>query len=219
MGEPKDYFLDLLRGWVQGACREWGYSEISESYFAGIYQRLPAGVRALVAAGYREGLIEPVGTYRFTLRGLPPGKGPYAWVSRHARTRVPSMNWEYLVQAAEYARVYAALSPKGYLVAAEDRLMDITISESDGTLKWYIEVKERASEVPDFVRRLAEYGLSGVDLDAPDRANDALRKAKYLVLYRPVYLSISAIGLRRDFQVTYPADNRFALVDDMVPLA
>ncbi|GAA4603382.1 hypothetical protein GCM10023195_11150 [Actinoallomurus liliacearum] len=31
-------------------------------------------------------------------------------------------------------------------------------------------------------------------------------------------LSVSAIGLRRDFQVAYVAGNRFALIDDMVPL-
>jgi hypothetical protein len=104
-----------------------------------------------VAAGYQEGLIEPIGEYRFTLRGLPRGKGPYAWVSRNeqAQAQAPAVNWEYLVQAAEYA----------------------------------------------------------------------LRKATYLIRYRLPYLSITAIGLRRDFQVTYPPDNRFTLIDDMVPLA
>jgi hypothetical protein len=219
MSEAKDDFFDLVRGWVQAACREWNYPEVSEPYFAAIYQRLPAGVRALVVAGYREGLIEPAGEYRFTLHGLPPGKGPYAWVSRHQQTQTPAMNWEYLVQAAEYARVYTALSSKGYLIAVEDRLMDITVSDPDGTLKWYIEAKERATDVPDFVDRISRYGRSGVSLDAPDRNNDALRKAKYLLQYRPLYLSVSAIGLRRDFQVTYAADNQFALIDDMVPLA
>jgi hypothetical protein len=156
--------------------------------------------------------------YRFTLRGFPPGKGPYAWVSRH-QAHAPAMNWEYLVQAAEYARVYAALSSKGFLVAVEDRLMDITVSDSDGKLLWYIEAEERAADVPAFVERLGRYGRTGVDLDAPDRNNDPLRKAKYVLRYRPQYLSVSSIGLRRDLQISYSAENRFALIDDMVPLA
>jgi hypothetical protein len=58
------------------------------------------------------------------------------------------VNWEYLVQAAEYTWVYAAVSPKGYLIAVEDRLMDITVSDADGALRWYIEAKERATDVP-----------------------------------------------------------------------
>jgi hypothetical protein len=109
-------------------------------------------------------------------------------------------------------------SAKGYLIAAEDRLMDITVSDPDGALRWYIEVKERAIDVPGLVDRIGTYGHEGVELNAPDRGNDALRKAKYLIWYRPVYLSVSAIGLRRDFQVAYAAGNRFALIDDMVPL-
>jgi hypothetical protein len=209
---------ELIRGWVTAACREWSYPNVSEPYFDAVYERLPVGVRTLVASGHRDGLIKPVGGYRFTLQGLPPGKGPYAWVSRNEQAQAPAINWEYLIQAAEYARVYGTLSPKGYLIAVEDRLMDITVSDLDGALRWYIEVKERAIDIPGLVDRIGTYGHEGVDLNAPDRGNDALRKAKYLIQYRPVYLSISAIGLRRDFQVAYSAGNRFALIDDMVPL-
>ncbi|WP_021592212.1 hypothetical protein [Actinomadura welshii] len=96
--------------------------------------------------------------------------------------------------------------------------MDITVSDPDGALRWYIEVKERASDIPGLVDRISIYGREGVDMNAADRGNDALRKAKYLIWYRPVYLSVSAIGLRRDFQVAYAAGNRFTLIDDMIPL-
>jgi hypothetical protein len=214
----EDELRDLIRGWVIAACREWSYPEVAESYFDAVYGRIPAGVRTLVAAGHRDGLIQPVGGYRFTLQGLPPGKGPYAWVSRNQQAQVPAINWEYLIQAAEYARVYGALSAKGYRVAVEDRLMDVTVSDPDGALRWYIEVKERAIDVPGLVDRIGAYGRDGVDVNAPDRGNDALRKAKYLVWYRPLYFSVSAIGLRRDFQVVYAAGDRFVLVDDMIPL-
>lgn len=218
MGHIEDDLRDLIRGWVTAACSEWSYPDVAEAYFDAVCGRLPAGVRTLVAAGHRDGLIEPVGGYRFTLRGLPPGKGPYAWVSRNEQTQTPAINWEYLIQAAEYARIYRTLSAKGYLIVAEDRLMDITVSAPDGVLRWYIEVKERASDVPGLVDRIGVYGRQGVDVNAPDRGNDALRKAKYLIWYRPLYFSVSTIGLRRDFQVAYATGNRFALIDDMIPL-
>ncbi|GII60253.1 hypothetical protein Skr01_03380 [Sphaerisporangium krabiense] len=218
MGVTEDAFLSLVHGWVRAACQEWNYPEVSDSYFAAVHQRVPAGVRALVAAAHHDGVIKPVGGYRFTLLGLAPGKGPYAWVSRHNEQRTPSINWEYLVQAVEYARLYAALAPKGYLIAMEDRLMDITVSDASGTLQWDIEVQERAAEIPAFLQRLAAHGHAGVDLDAPDRGNDPLRKAKYLLRHRPLYFSAAAIGLRRDFQVTYATGNKFILIDDMVPL-
>ncbi len=127
------------------------------------------------------------------------------------------MHWEYLVQAAEYARVYRALALREYIIAVEDRLMDITVSEASGRLRWYLEVKEKAAELQRFVADVRGYGAAGVDLDAPDRGNDALRKAKYLVRYRPEYFSVSAIGIRLDFGVTQHG-NGFRLVEDMVPL-
>lgn len=217
MRQREDDLRDLIRGWVTAACREWSYPDVAEPYFDAVCGRLPAGVRTLVAAAHRDGLIEPVGGYRFTLQGLPPGKGPYAWVSRNKQAQTPAINWEYLIQAAEYARVHRTLSAKGYLIAVEDRLMDITVSDPHGALLWYIEVKERASDIPGLVERIGVYGRQGVEVNAPDRGNDALHKAKYLIWYRPPYFSVSAIGLRRDFQVTYTTGNRFTLIDDMIP--
>jgi hypothetical protein len=169
------------------------------------------------AKGRSHALIRPVGKYRFTLQGLPAGKGPYAWVGRDA-AGAPAMHWEYLVQAAEYARIYRAVATRGYTIAVEDRLMDITISDTSGKLRWYLEVKEKAADLPRFVAAIRGYGASGVDLDASDRGNDALRKAKYVVRYRPEYFSVSAIGMRMDFAVTEDG-NRFNLFEDMVPFA
>jgi hypothetical protein len=209
---------ELIRGWVTAACREWSYPDVPERYFEDVYARIPSGVRILVTKGHQDGLIVPVGGYRFSLQGLPSGKGPYAWVSRNEQARAPGINWEYLIQAAEYVRVYRSMAHQGYLVLVEDRLMDITVSTSDGVLQWYIEVKVRAADVPRLVDQIAALGLQGVELDSLDRGNDALRKAKYLTRYRPAYLSVCAIGIRRDFHVVYGVGNRFTLVEDMVPL-
>jgi hypothetical protein len=95
--------------------------------------------------------------------------------------------------------------------------MDITVSDKSGSLLWYLEVKEKAIEVPGLVAKLRQYGVDGVDLNAPDRGNDPLRKAKYLVRYTPDYLSVSAIGVRQDFQVVARDSSHFTLVPDMVP--
>ena len=219
MAEPSDPFEVLLRGWVDHASAEWGYPPALAEQFDAILARLPAGLRALVVNGHESGLIEPVGGHQFTLRGLTPGKGPYAWVARDATSKTVTMNWEYLVQAAEYARVYAALTPRGYVVGVEDRLMDITVSDLDGTLLWYLEVKVRADEVQGLVKRVINWGHQGIDLLAPDRGDDPLRKAKYLIHYRPRYFSVVAIGIRLDFVVAYKDANRFRLTEDMVPFA
>lgn len=208
----------LLRQWVHAASAEWGYLQPTDEYLSSITQRIPPGVRRLVTAGHDDALIYPVGDYRFTLQGLPAGKGPYAWVGRNPSAGAPAMHWEYLVQAAEYARIYRTVSARGYLIAVEDRLMDITISDTSGRLRWDLEVKEKAADVPRFVDDIRRYGASGVDLNAPDRGNDALRKAKYIVRYRPEYFSVSAIGIRMDFAVTLDG-NRFSLAEDMVPFA
>ena len=95
--------------------------------------------------------------------------------------------------------------------------MDITVSSASGELLWYLEVKEKASDVSAFMQDIERHGTVGVDLDAADRGNDALRKAKYLIQYRPMYFSVSAIGIRIDRQVSYESGSRFRLMPDMVP--
>ena len=59
---------------------------------------------------------------------------------------------------------------------------------------------------------------SGVDLDAPDRGNDPLRKAKYLVKHRPKFFSGVAIGMQRDFEISYRGAHDFGLLEARPPL-
>lgn len=93
-------FGDLLQQWVDAACEEWDYPRTTIDRLEGVPNRLPTGLQSLIAKGHDTGLITSTGL-RFTLSGLPPGKGPYAWLSKDKR-QVPAVNWEYLVQAAEY---------------------------------------------------------------------------------------------------------------------
>lgn len=208
-----DEFEDLVQRWGQAACDEWGYPEPPSDWIGIIKRRLPPGLGAAVADGIESGSIIVVDEHRFTLRGLESGKGPYAWFSRN-QTQVPAPNWEYFVQAAEFVRLKTELEPKGYSVQFEDELMDISVY-AGGDLVVGFEVKERASQLGPLLKGIESHG-KGVDLTSPDRANDPLRKAKYLVRRRPKYFGLSAIGSQMEFAVTYPAENSFELREDLI---
>jgi hypothetical protein len=56
-----------------------------------------------------------VGGFRFTMRDLPEGKGPYALFGK-SDTQVPAPHWEHIVQAVDYVRVHENLARTGYLI-------------------------------------------------------------------------------------------------------
>lgn len=58
---------------------------------------------------------------------------------------------------------------------------------------------------------------SRVDLSAPDRGNDPLRKVKCIVKRMPEYFSGLAIGTRFEYKVVYPEERSFQLVKDVIP--
>lgn len=165
-------------------------------------------------AGVKEGLIIPQGL-KFTLKDLPQGKGPYAWFSRRSMPKEPSPNWEYFVQAAEFVRLSHIALSQGLTVTFEDQLMDLGLYR-DGRLVVCCEVKERASQIQALASKLRAY-REGVTLSQPDRGNDPLRKAKYLVRRRPQYLSLVAIGARLEYRVTYLDNRSFELSRDVIP--
>lgn len=208
-------FDTRFRSWVKTACEEWDYSMPSEEYFHQVYQRLPEGLRTLLGYGLKNKLITQKGK-AFTLIALPSNKGPYNWFS-HNRTPKPAPNWEYFVQVAEFVRFYMSTSTKNNLsLTFEDGLMDIGIYKNNKLLI-YCEVKEKASQLEKLVREIKKL-QANVDLRIPDRSNDPLRKAKYLIKHKPKYLIASAIGARFEYKVVYLNDTSFELIRDIVPL-
>ena len=207
-------FNDYFRGWVRAACQEWGYPTPSDRYYAKVYERLPEGLRALLGFGLNSGLIISKGQ-TFTLKGLPSTKGPYNWFS-HSAAKEPTPNREYFVQVAEFVRLHTIATARGLLVTFEDDTMDIALYQDDRLIVYY-EVKEGVFKLLELIEGIKGY-QSAVDLAAPDRGNDPLRKAKCIVKRKPEYFMGVAIGARFEYKVIYPGDRSFQLVRDVVPL-
>ena len=205
---------ELLVRLARAACDEWRYPLPSESWLEDIDARLPEGLQTAVSDAVESGVIIVDG-YRFRLKGLAKDKGPYAFLSR-ATNRIPSVNWEYFVQAAEFGRVAASVESRGYRVGFEEEWMDISVWEGDN-LVWCIEAKEKATALERLRAGISRYGVD-MDWETPDRGNDPLRKSKYLMVKQPRYFSLVAIGLRFDFSVDYSEDG-FVLTEDLIPIA
>jgi hypothetical protein len=151
----------------------------------------------------------------FTIAGLVAAKGPYSWFSANRGRGVPSPNWEYFFQVAEFVRLARRL-PARYTIGFEDGLMDVSV-RADASLVWYVEVKRRPATLKPLLAGRQRYGAK-VDLEAPDRGKDALRKAKYLVRHQPPLLSLVGGEDRLHFRVEYPSGDSFRLVDVDDPL-
>ncbi len=208
-------FNNHFRNWSRATCEEWGYPIPSDRYYAKVYERLPEGLRALLGFGLKSGLIIS-NDGAFTLKGLPPVKGPYHWFSHDTAAKEPAPNWEYFVHVAEFVRLHTIATAMGLLVTFEDDTMDIALYQDDRLIV-YCEVKERLSQIQELIKKIKMY-QSAVDLDAPDRGNDPLRKAKCIVKRKPEYFIGVAIGGRFEFKVLYPEERSFQLVRDVVPL-
>lgn len=206
------FFLDAGRA----AATEWGYPAPGEDWLGRFNDRLPLELRTDVARAFAEGDATLIDGHRFTIGGLSPGKGPYAMFSKSGQRQEPAPNWEYFVQLVVWLEVRTAM-PDGLMVGFEDDLLDVSVRTSTGDLLWAIEVKEKAAQLTEMLDRLHML-CTGVDLEAADRGNDPLRKAKYLVRHRPPWFTLWAIGARFDFAVTYPRKNGFELLERAVSL-
>ena len=123
--------------------------------------------------------------------------------------------WELFIQLADYGWLRGIAERYGQQVRIEDRLMDLTVTAGD-RLILYIEHKEKSASAGKLLERLLYYGETGFNLKDPDRENDPLKKAKYLVRdgAHPMYFGLSAVGYRKMFKVEYGDCNRFQLIED-----
>lgn len=206
-------FDEQLTTWITSACGEWGFDTPADPVVGLVKQRLPSGIRSMIGLGIERGIVLPEG-HTFRLKGLPDGKGPYRWLSRYNPERRPNPNWEYYVQVAEYVRLCLLTENRDFHLSFEDDLMDIGVYQ-DGQLIACCEVKETSPQAARLLSGIKRW-QSGVDWTIPDRGNDSLRKAKYLLKRKPRYFYVVAIGTRHEFSVV-PTDGGFELHADLIP--
>lgn len=209
-----EVFDQQVRAWIASACDEWSFDTPVEPLVDLVKQRLPAGIRGMIGLGIERGIVLPEG-HTFRLKGLALEKGPYKWLSRYNVERRPNPNWEYYVQVAEYVRLCLLTENRDFQLSFEDDLMDIGVYQ-DGQLIVRCEVKEISLQAARLLSGIKRY-QSGVDWTEPDRGNDPLRKAKYLLKRKPKFFYLVAIGTRHEFSVVC-TDGSFELQADLIPL-
>ncbi|HET9732036.1 MAG TPA: hypothetical protein VFP54_05115 [Acidimicrobiales bacterium] len=77
----------VIRSAVAAACADWSYPEPPNSWYDDLYARIPPGLCEIFARGLDSGLLRMTDGFRFTMRDLPPGKGPYALLSRSSKAK------------------------------------------------------------------------------------------------------------------------------------
>lgn len=207
-------FDQQVKLWAFSACHEWDFAEPSEQFFETLNERLPAGLRATIGAGIEKGIVVPNGC-AFRIKGLNKTKGPYNWFSRDNAKHRPNPNWEYYIQVAEYIRLSQAFQSSNHVLTFEDTFMDIGVYK-DNQLLVCCEIKEKSSQAKTLIAGIKDY-QTNIDWTAPDRGNDPLRKAKYIVRQRPLFFYLVAIGVRYEFSVSYPDRKAFELREDIIP--
>jgi hypothetical protein len=214
--DPADLFAVTITRAAHDAARAYGYAPPSDRFVAEMIGRIPEMTRQMLGRGFAEGLVAPgPGGHTFAIASLSAAKGPYKWFSANRGPGVPSPNWEYFFQVAEFVRLSSQIDQR-YSVGFEDGLMDVSVREGDDLL-WYVEVKAKPAMLPPLLKALEEHGAR-VDLRRADRGNDPLRKAKYLVRHQPRWLSLVGGEERWHFAAQYPAIGSFTLVRRDDPL-
>lgn len=207
-------FDEQVKLWTSTACEEWGFSQPSENFFTQLKERLPKGLLATIGFGVEKGIVLTNGC-TFRIESMGHLKGPYNWFSRDNTNQKLNPNWEYFIQVAEYIRLSQAFKNEDYVLSFEDSLMDIGVYRNNKLLVC-CEIKEKSSQAQKLVSGIKNYE-SGINLALPDRGNDPLRKAKYLIHQRPLFFYLVAIGVRYEFNVSFPEGKAFELQEDIIP--
>jgi hypothetical protein len=95
--------------------------------------------------------------------------------------------------------------------------MDIAVYDGQ-QLVLYCEVKEKAEQAEKLLLEISQHE-GGVDETIRDRGFDSLRKVKYLLKHHPRYFRLVAIGLQRDFEVSFPMLGTFRLLPNRSPFS
>jgi len=211
-------FRTEFRKWVQSHNAAKGYATDPEKLFRKLEAQVGKTTLTRIGSAYLNGWLqtEPdVDRGYFVREADRPGRRGGQFTVTHQGQGQVAPCWELFVQLADYACLRTVAERHGQEVRLEDRLMDLTV-RAGSRLVLYVEHKTTRKLAEKLLAQMRQHGEKGFTLDDPDRGNDALRKAKYLVRdgAHPIYVGLSAVNYRRLFKVEYLEGNRFRLIDD-----
>ena len=209
-------FRSEFRGWVRALNRVKGFNVSPDSVLERLENRLPVEMLRQIGGAFINGWLqiesEPNRKY-FVRESDRGGVGGGQWMLGHVGQGLVEPNLELHIQLADYSRIRTVAERHGLTTRLEDGLMDITVY-AGRELLLYVENKTKKEAAIRLLNRMRDYGKTGFNLKDPDKGNDYLRKAKYLVRNEayPQYFALSAIGYEQIFHVEYlNNENRFLL--------
>ena len=205
-----------FRGWVRALNRVKGFDASPDDVLGRLESKVPEEMLRQIGGAFINGWLqnEPDPNRKYFVResdrnGIRGGQ----WMLGHAGEGRIDPNLELHVQLADYSRIRTIAERHGLTTRLEDGLMDITVYAGK-KLILYVENKTKKDAALRLLKGMRDYGQKGFTLKDPDKGNDYLRKAKYLVRdgAYPQYFALSAIGYERMFRVEYfGSENRFLL--------
>lgn len=204
--------------WVQAHNGAKGYATDPDALLSTLQGRIGETPLARIGSAYLNGWLQteadPGRGYFVREANRPGSRGGQFTITHQGEGQVAPC-WELFVQLSDYAWLRTVAERHGQEVRLEDRLMDLTV-RAGSRLVLYVEHKTTRDLAEKLVEKMRRYGEDGFTLEDPDRGNDALRKAKYLVRDEgyPIYFGLSAVDYRQLFRVEYPDGNRFRLIED-----
>lgn len=213
-------FDQRFEKWAKDACKNWGYPEPTPEYYAEVYaeKEFRVDTQNSVVSAINEGLVVPRGMF-FEVKDARVTKGPphtYSWFGKN-RPPKPCPNWEYFVHIAEFVRYHHIAKKYGLKALFEFDAMDIALyNEQEDRIVLCCEVKRKPEDIQALLAGLDTYQRR-IGLLTDERGNDPLSKAKYIKKWRPDYLSLVAVGERREFRVEYPQSSAFRLIEGPTP--
>lgn len=176
-------FRDELRSWVSAHNEVKGFKTNVDVLMSALLTRVGKEQLTHIGSGFLNGWLateKELSRGYFVRETDRPGTrgGQFVMINRGDGKVDPC--WELFVQLADYAWLRTVAQRHGQTVRLEDRLMDLTVRTED-QLVLYVEHTTTKLLADQLLNGMTKYGETGFGLDDPDRGNDPLRKAKYLV--------------------------------------
>jgi hypothetical protein len=216
-----EIFRRAFTRWAAAHCQTTEFKAGPTPLLDTLNERIDEHTQRLIGSAFLNGWLETeqtAGRGHFVRETDRNDKGGGQYMVTHIGNSRVAPCWESYIQLADYARLRTVAEPRGLKVQLEYHLMDITVWAGENLIL-YVENKVTRNQAQSLLKKVHGYGDTGFNLDDPDKGNDPLRKAKYLVRDHPKYFVLSATGFQQLFLIEYlGAENRFKLIEQSDPI-